>query len=65
MNVKIKKYIELPSKKEYYDCPDSLSFTAVLDDRGRITIPASVRKKLKIDSFVDVTVKSLKRRIEK
>jgi len=52
-------------KKEYYDCPDSFSFTAVLDDRGRITIPSSVRKKLKIDSFVDVTVKSLKRRIEK
>ncbi len=52
-------------KKEYYDCPDFLSFTAVLDDRGRITIPSSVRKKLKIDSFVDVTVKSLKRRIEK
>jgi AbrB family looped-hinge helix DNA binding protein len=27
---------------------DSASFTAVLDDRGRITIPASLRKKLKL-----------------
>ncbi|HKZ45583.1 MAG TPA: amino acid--tRNA ligase-related protein [archaeon] len=27
---------------------DSLSFTAILDDRGRILIPASIRKKLKI-----------------
>ena len=27
---------------------DSVSFIAVLDDRGRITIPASVRRKLRI-----------------
>ena len=49
-------------KKEYYDCVDSLSFTAILDDRGRITIPASVRKKLKIksDSIISVIIKSLK-----
>jgi len=49
-------------KKEYYDCIDSLSFTAILDDRGRIIIPASVRKKLKIraDSLVSVIIKSLK-----
>jgi AbrB family looped-hinge helix DNA binding protein len=49
-------------KKEYYDCVDSLSFTAILDDRGRITIPASVRKKLKIksDSIISIIIKSLK-----
>jgi bifunctional DNA-binding transcriptional regulator/antitoxin component of YhaV-PrlF toxin-antitoxin module len=49
------------------DCPDSFSFTAVLDDRGRISIPASVRKKLKIDygSVIITKVKSLKRRIKK
>jgi len=49
-------------KKEYRDRVDSLSFTAVLDDRGRITIPASVRKKLKIrdDSIISVIIKSLK-----
>jgi AbrB family looped-hinge helix DNA binding protein len=49
-------------KKEYYDCVDPLSFTAILDDRGRITIPASVRKKLKIksDSIISVIIKSLK-----
>ena len=36
-------------KKEYYeDCPDSISFTALLDDRGRITIPASIRKRLRM-----------------
>jgi len=34
--------------KKEYDCSDSLSFTAVLDHRGRITIPASVRRKIKI-----------------
>jgi len=65
VNVKIRKYIELPLKKEYYDCPDFLSFTAVLDDKGRILIPASIRRKLKIDfdSIVIATVKSLKRRL--
>ena len=54
-------------KKEYRDRVDSLSFTAVLDDRGRITIPASVRKKLKIKpkSIVSVTIKSLKSKTEK
>jgi AbrB family looped-hinge helix DNA binding protein len=51
-------------KKEYEeDCPDSLSFTAVLDDRGRITIPASVRKKLKIkvDSLILTAIKKTSR----
>lgn len=54
-------------KKEYYDCVDSLSFTSMPDDRGRITIPASLRKKLKIkpESVISVTIKSLKRKIEK
>jgi bifunctional DNA-binding transcriptional regulator/antitoxin component of YhaV-PrlF toxin-antitoxin module len=55
-------------KKEYYeDCLDSVSFTAVLDDRGRISIPASVRRKLRIGfrSIIDTKVKSLKRRIKK
>ena len=49
-------------KKEYRDRVDFLSFTAVLDDRGRITISASVRKKLKIrdDSIISVIIKSLK-----
>jgi len=51
-------------KKEYdEDCPDFLSFTAILDDRGRITIPASVRKKLKIkvDSLILTTIKKTSR----
>jgi bifunctional DNA-binding transcriptional regulator/antitoxin component of YhaV-PrlF toxin-antitoxin module len=55
-------------KKEYCeDCPDFLSFTAVLDDRGRITIPSSVRKRLVLDfkSVVFTKVKPLKRRIKK
>lgn len=42
MTVKIWKR-ELP-KQSY----DFLSFTAILDDRGRIVIPASIRKRLKI-----------------
>jgi AbrB family looped-hinge helix DNA binding protein len=52
---------------ECEDCPDSVSFTAVLDDRGRISIPASVRKRLGIDfgSVIVTKVKSLKRRIKK
>jgi len=46
---------------------DSVSFTAVLDDRGRISIPASVRRKLGLDfkSIIIAKVKSLKRRIKK
>jgi AbrB family looped-hinge helix DNA binding protein len=54
-------------EKEFYECLDSHSFTAILDDRGRITIPASVRKKLKIKSFsvVPVTVKALKIKTKK
>lgn len=53
--------------EEYEDCSDSFSFTAILDDRGRVSIPASVRKKLRIDfkDLVDVKVKSLNRRIKK
>lgn len=35
-------------EKEYCDSLESPSFTAILDDRGRITIPASVRKELRI-----------------
>ncbi len=54
-------------KKEFYEIPDFLSFTALLDDRGRVTIPASVRKKLKIKPFsiVSVTVKALKIKTKK
>ena len=54
-------------KKEFYEIPDFLSFTALLDDRGRVTIPASVRKKLKIKPFsvVPVTVKALKIKTKK
>jgi bifunctional DNA-binding transcriptional regulator/antitoxin component of YhaV-PrlF toxin-antitoxin module len=54
-------------EKEFYEIPDSLSFTALLDDRGRVTIPVSVRKKLKIKPFsvVPVTVKSLKIKTDK
>jgi len=54
-------------EKEFYKVPDSLSFTALLDDRGRVTIPASVRKKLKIKSYsiVPVTVKALKIKTKK
>lgn len=36
--------MELVAKKEQ----DFLSFTAISDDRGRIVIPASVRKMLKM-----------------
>jgi len=51
-------------EKEY---SDSSSFTAIIDDRGRITIPVSVRKKLKIKycSAVSVIVKSLKIKTDK
>jgi AbrB family looped-hinge helix DNA binding protein len=54
-------------KKESCECIDSVSFTAVLDDRGRITIPASVRKKLRIKprSIIPVTVKALKIKTKK
>jgi AbrB family looped-hinge helix DNA binding protein len=52
-------------EKEFYEIPDFLSFTALLDDRGRITIPASVRKKLKIKSFSVVPVKALKIKTKK
>jgi len=54
-------------EKEFYEIPDSLSFTALLDDRGRVTIPVSVREKLKIKPFsvVPVTVKSLKIKTDK
>jgi len=52
---------------EYEDCPDFVSFTAVLDDRGRISVPASVRERLRLEfkSIIIAKVKSLKRRIEK
>jgi AbrB family looped-hinge helix DNA binding protein len=54
-------------EKEFYEIPDSLSFTAFLDERGRITIPASVRRKLKFKSYsaVSVIVKALKIKIKK
>jgi len=54
-------------EKEFYEIPDFLSFTALLDDRGRVTIPAYVRKRLKIKPFsvVPVTVKSLKIKTKK
>jgi bifunctional DNA-binding transcriptional regulator/antitoxin component of YhaV-PrlF toxin-antitoxin module len=59
--------VDVKTWKEYEDCLDSFSFTAILDERGRISIPASVRKKLRIDfkDLVDVKVKSLNRRIKK
>jgi len=59
--------VDVKILEEYEDCPDSFSFTAVLDDRGRISIPVSVRKKLRIDygSVIMTKVKSLKRRIKK
>ena len=48
-------------KKEFYEHVDSLSFTSVPDHRGRITIPVSVRKKLKIraDSMVLIEIKKI------
>lgn len=33
---------------KFRDTQDLLSFTAILDDRGRVVIPASIRKKLRI-----------------
>jgi len=59
--------VDVKTWKDYEDCSDSFSFTAILDDRGRISIPVSVRKKLKIyfKDLVDVKVKSLNRRIKK
>jgi bifunctional DNA-binding transcriptional regulator/antitoxin component of YhaV-PrlF toxin-antitoxin module len=49
------------------DCPDSVSFTAILDDRGRVSIPAFVRRRLRIEfgSIIVAKVKSLNRRIKK
>jgi len=54
-------------EKQYYERVDSLSFTSLPDHRGRITIPASVRKKLKIKPkhIISVTIKSLKSKTEK
>jgi len=49
--------------KKCYDFSDSLSFIAISDDKGRITIPAFV--KIKSKSIVSVIVKSLKGEIEK
>ncbi|NIO44155.1 MAG: AbrB/MazE/SpoVT family DNA-binding domain-containing protein [Candidatus Aenigmarchaeota archaeon] len=42
---------------------ESLSFTSIPDHRGRITIPASVRKKLKVktDSRVLIVIKKILR----
>lgn len=37
-------------KERFKQRYDFLSFTATLDDRGRILIPASVRKRLRIKS---------------
>jgi bifunctional DNA-binding transcriptional regulator/antitoxin component of YhaV-PrlF toxin-antitoxin module len=52
--------------KQSYE--DLFSFTAVLDDRGRILIPASIRKRLKIDfgslviaKIIPTSVKSKRR----
>ena len=52
---------------EKYKQIDSLSFTSIPDHRGRITIPALIRKKLKIKpkSIISVTIKSLKSKTEK
>jgi bifunctional DNA-binding transcriptional regulator/antitoxin component of YhaV-PrlF toxin-antitoxin module len=37
---------------------DTVSFTAFVDDRGRITIPASIRKKLRV-SFCSTVLASI------
>jgi bifunctional DNA-binding transcriptional regulator/antitoxin component of YhaV-PrlF toxin-antitoxin module len=59
--------VDVKTWKKYEDCPDSFSFTAILDDRGRISIPASVRRKLGMDfkSVIIAKIKPLKRRIKK
>ncbi len=46
-----------------YEQIESLSFTSISDHRGRITIPASIRKKLKIrgDSRVLIKIKKILR----
>lgn len=50
-------------KKSCRKYPDSISFTAVVDHRGRITIPSSVRKWLKISfsSKVLADIKTVER----
>jgi len=59
--------VNVKTWEKYEDCPDSFSFIAVLDDRGRISIPASVRKRLGIDfgSIIITKVKSLKIKTKK
>ena len=42
MNVKTWKDLKVK------DTQDLFSFTAILDDRGRIVVPASIRKRLRI-----------------
>jgi AbrB family looped-hinge helix DNA binding protein len=39
---------------------DALEFSASMDSRGRVTIPADLREKLKLDSNekVDISIKS-------
>lgn len=44
-------------KKHFCDQADPISFTAISDDRGRITIPASVRKKMRIRTGFPVLMK--------
>jgi bifunctional DNA-binding transcriptional regulator/antitoxin component of YhaV-PrlF toxin-antitoxin module len=44
-------------KKHFCDQVDSVSFTAISDDRGRITIPASVRQKMKIRTGFPILLK--------
>jgi hypothetical protein len=54
------KWVDVKIKaKEFLDRD---SFTAVMDDRGRITIPASVRRKLRVrfSSKILCVIKTLK-----
>jgi bifunctional DNA-binding transcriptional regulator/antitoxin component of YhaV-PrlF toxin-antitoxin module len=48
------------------DCPDSISFIALSDERGRILIPAFIRRRLKIKSrsLLLITVRTIKKRIK-
>ena len=46
-----------------FEQTESLSFTSISDHRGRITIPVSIRKKLKIrgDSRILIKIKKILR----
>ena len=51
-------------EKQSCESEEIASFTAVLDHRGRITVPSSVRKRLRVGFKSEVEVTTSRRKIE-